>query len=83
MYWARVEPSPLLLWPFIGLLYQPWMIDGDECGAITGRGNWSTRRKPVPVPLSTTDPTWLDLGSNPGRRGGKQANNRLRYGTAF
>jgi hypothetical protein len=38
------------------LLYQPMiMMDGDECGAVggmrTGRGNWSTRRKPAPVRL--------------------------------
>jgi hypothetical protein len=31
-----VQPSPLLLWPFIGLFYQPWMIDGDDCGEISG-----------------------------------------------
>jgi hypothetical protein len=30
--------------------------------------------------LSTTNPTWLDPGDNPGRRGGKPANNRLSYG---
>jgi hypothetical protein len=28
-----VELSPLLPWPFISLLYQPWMIDGNDCGA--------------------------------------------------
>jgi hypothetical protein len=33
--------------------------------------------------LSTTNPTWPDLGSIPGRRGGKPATNRLSYGTAF
>jgi hypothetical protein len=33
--------------------------------------------------LSTTNPTWLDLGSNPDRRGGKPATNRLSYGSAF
>jgi hypothetical protein len=33
---AGVEPSPLLLLPFTGLLYQPWMIDSDDCGAISG-----------------------------------------------
>jgi hypothetical protein len=27
-------------------------------------------------------PTWPDPGSNPGRRGGKPATNRLRYGAA-
>jgi hypothetical protein len=32
--------------------------------------------------LSTTNPTWPDLGSNPGSRGGKRAANRLSYSTA-
>jgi hypothetical protein len=32
--------------------------------------------------LSTTNPTWPDLGSSLGRRGGKPATNRLSYGTA-
>jgi hypothetical protein len=31
---------------------------------------------------STTNPTWPDLGSKPGRRGGKPATNHLSYGTA-
>jgi hypothetical protein len=33
--------------------------------------------------LTTTNPTSPDLGSNPGRRGGKPATNRLNYGTAY
>jgi hypothetical protein len=32
--------------------------------------------------LSTINPTWPDLGWNPGRRGGKPVTNRLSYGTA-
>jgi hypothetical protein len=32
---------------------------------------------------STTNPTWPDPGSNPGRRGGKPATNRLSYGAAL
>jgi hypothetical protein len=32
--------------------------------------------------LSTENPTWLDLVSNPGRRIGKPATNRLSYGKA-
>jgi hypothetical protein len=32
---------------------------------------------------STTNPTWPDLGSNPGRRSGKPAINRRSYGTAY
>jgi hypothetical protein len=35
-----VEASPLLQRPFIGLLYQCWMIDGDDCGAIGGMNEW-------------------------------------------
>jgi hypothetical protein len=31
----------------------------------------------------TTNPTWLDPGSNPGRGGGKLVTNRLNYGTAL
>jgi hypothetical protein len=30
--------------------------------------------------LSTTNPTWTDLGSNTGRRGGNPVTNRLSYG---
>jgi hypothetical protein len=37
---AGAEPSPLVVVPFIGLLYQPWMIedddDDDDDGAISG-----------------------------------------------
>jgi hypothetical protein len=31
----------------------------------------------------TINPTWPNPGSNPGRRGGKPATNRLRYGAAW
>jgi hypothetical protein len=33
---AEVNPHPLLLGSSIDLLYQPWMRDGDDCGAISG-----------------------------------------------
>jgi hypothetical protein len=40
-------------------------------------------RKTCPsASLSTTNPTWPDRGSNPGRSGRKQATNRLSYVTA-
>jgi hypothetical protein len=41
------------IWPLIGILHQPWMIDeyGASVGIRTGRGNRSTWRKPAPVPL--------------------------------
>jgi hypothetical protein len=70
-----------VLRPHTGLLHQSRMIGVGDCGEIggmkIGRGNRSTRRKPV-----TTNPTWLDPGLNPGRRGGKPATNRLSYGAA-
>jgi hypothetical protein len=33
--------------------------------------------------LSTTNPTWITPGANPGLRNKRQATNRLSYGTAF
>jgi hypothetical protein len=48
------ETVHLVCRPVTGLLYQPRMID-DKCRAVgkirIGRGNWSTRRKPAPVPF--------------------------------
>jgi hypothetical protein len=52
--------------PVTGPLYQPRMIDDDECGAVggmrIGRWNRSTRRKPAPVPFypsqNPRDLTW-------------------------
>jgi hypothetical protein len=38
-----VEPSSLLLLPFIALLYQTWVIDGDDSGA---KNDW--QGKPTP-----------------------------------
>jgi hypothetical protein len=34
IYRARLERSPLVLRPLVGLSYQSWVIDGDDCGAI-------------------------------------------------
>jgi hypothetical protein len=51
---SGVRLSPLGTAATTGLLYQPQMIDDGDCGATggmkIGRGNRSTRRKPVPVP---------------------------------
>jgi hypothetical protein len=68
-------------WPFVPA---PGDYDDGEFGGMKiGRGNQSTRRKPAPAPLCPPQ-TPLDQtpGSNPGRRGGKPATNRLRYGVA-
>jgi hypothetical protein len=36
IYWAGIEPSPLLLTSLTGLLYLPWMLDGDDYGTVGG-----------------------------------------------
>jgi hypothetical protein len=46
------------------------------------KSNYSEKTCPSAT-LSTTNPTWPDPGSNPGRRGGRPANNRLSYGAAL
>jgi hypothetical protein len=50
---------------------------------LTGE-NRSTRGKIChSATLSTTNPTWIDLGLNPGLRGERPATNRLSHGTAM
>jgi hypothetical protein len=71
--WCGVRLSPL------GTSATNWRIvpspDDDECGVVggmrIGRGNRSTQKTCPSATLSTTNPTWPDLGSNPG------------YGAAF
>jgi hypothetical protein len=52
---SGVRLSPLGTAATTGPLYQPQMIDDDDCGVIggmkIGRGNRSTRRIPAPAPL--------------------------------
>jgi hypothetical protein len=49
---------------------------------LTGE-NRRTRIKTCPsATLSTTNPTWIDHGANPGLRGERPAANYLSYGTA-
>jgi hypothetical protein len=55
IYWALIDPNPLLLRPLIGLFYQHWMKDGEDFRAIFGMND--CQRKPrysveiAPVPL--------------------------------
>jgi hypothetical protein len=52
---SGVRLSPLGTAATTGLLYQPQMRDGGDCGEVgrikIGRGNRSTRRKPAPASL--------------------------------
>jgi hypothetical protein len=60
------------------------MMDDDECGAVdgmSGKGNVKYLEQTCPsATLSTTNPTWPDLGFNVGHRDGKPVTNCLRYG---
>jgi hypothetical protein len=47
-----------------------------------GKPKYSEKTRPSAT-LPSTNPTWPDPGMNPGRRGGKPANNSLSYGAAF
>jgi hypothetical protein len=75
--WVHLVP-----WPQLDLLYWSRLIG--EQGAISGMrigtGNQSTQRKPAT--LSTTNPPWADLGSNPDYQGGKPVTNHLSYSIA-
>jgi hypothetical protein len=48
----------------------------------TGRKTEAIREKPVPLPLSTTNPTKVGLGSNLGLHSDTLTTNHLRCGTA-
>jgi hypothetical protein len=78
--WDRVQ---MLLRLLFGLLYQLRTKD-DECEAVVrisdGKLQYSKKTCPSAA-LPTTNPTWSDLGLNPGHPGGKSATNRLSYGT--
>jgi hypothetical protein len=60
----------------------PGDCDDGEIGGMIGRGNRSTRRKPVPVQLCPPQIPHVAPDANPGLRGGKPETNRLSYGTA-
>jgi hypothetical protein len=59
-----------------GLLWRWRIIRWNE--DWQGKPKYSEKTCPSAT-LSTTNPTWPDPGSNPGRRGGKAATNRLSY----
>jgi hypothetical protein len=52
-------------------------------GMMIGRGNRSTRRKPVPVPLCPTQTPHVLPRREPGQPRGKPATNRLSYGATL
>jgi hypothetical protein len=59
-----------------------WYEFGERRWNDIDRGNRKTRRKTCPsATLSTTNPTWIDPGANPGLRGERPPTNDLSRGT--
>jgi hypothetical protein len=71
------------IWPIIPAPDDRWWV-----WSIRWNENWQGKPKYLEktcpsATLSTTNPTWPDLGLNPGRRDGKLATNLLSYFTAL
>jgi hypothetical protein len=73
--WDYISELPSLT----DILFIPQMIwVGERRWNDTDRGKPKTRRKTCPrATLSTTNPTWIDPGANPGLCGQNPATNRL------
>jgi hypothetical protein len=69
-----IVPAPDDMW---GWLWRNWWNKDWQ-----GKPKYSEKTCPGTT-LSTTNPTWLYPGLNPGRRSGKPATNRLTYGVAI
>jgi hypothetical protein len=70
-------------WPIVPAPDDRWWLWSSRWNENwQGKPNYSEKTCPSAT-WSTTNPTWPELGSNPGRRGGKSATNRLSYGTAI
>jgi hypothetical protein len=71
-------------WPIIPALDDSWWWLWRNWWNEDWQGKPQYSEKTCPSStLSTTNPTWLDPGLNPGRFGGKPATNRFSYGAAF
>jgi hypothetical protein len=82
---VRLSPLGALAinWPIVTAPDERWWMWSSLWNEnLQGKLKYSENTCPNAT-LSTTNPTWPDPGSNPGRRGGKLATNRLSYGMAL
>jgi hypothetical protein len=84
--WVGLRLSPLgtsaTNWPTVPGLDNKWMWSSRWNENWQGKPKYSEKTCPSAT-LSTTNPTWPDLGSNPGRLGGNPATSRRSYGSAL
>jgi hypothetical protein len=80
--WGETESTWYVghCWPIVPAPDERWWLWSSWWNE--GKPKYSEKTCPSAT-LSTTNTTWPDLGSNPGRRGGKPATIRLSYGTAL
>jgi hypothetical protein len=81
--WQRFLGVGWNYWPIVPAPDDRWLVWSSRWNENWhGKPKYSEKTCPSAT-LFTTNPTWPDLGSNLGRRGGKLATNRLSYGTAY
>jgi hypothetical protein len=76
-----------VVWDWVHVVRRSSHNDRRWVSCSRWNGNWQGKLKysektGLNATLATTNPTWPDMGSNPGRRCGKPATNRLSYGMA-
>jgi hypothetical protein len=81
----RLSPlgTSAINWPIVPAPDNRWWVWSSRWNENwQGKPKYSDKTRPSATSC-TTNPTCPDLGSNPGRRGGKPATNRLSYSTAY
>jgi hypothetical protein len=79
--WDQVSWYRSHYWPIVPAPDDRWLWINWRNENRQGKPKYSEKTYPSTT-LSTTNPTWLELGLNPGRCGGKPATNHLSYGAA-
>jgi hypothetical protein len=82
--WVRLSPlgTSATNWPIVPAPDDRWWKWTSRWNEYCQGKQKYLEKTYLSATLSTTNPTLPDLGSNPGRRGGKPATNRLSYDTA-
>jgi hypothetical protein len=74
--------TSVTIWPIVPAPDDRWWMWSSPWNEnCQGKPKYLEKTRPSAT-LFTTDSTWPDLGSNPDRRDGKPATNRLNYGTS-
>jgi hypothetical protein len=85
---TRQRDSKMLLFlfrlsPLLACCTSPGRWVSSRCTELQGKSKYSEKTCPPRATLSTTNPTLPHPNSNPVRRGGRTATNRLGYSTAI